>query len=191
MRRPDGRCLPARHAGVLGLVALLALGLACGDDRETGAVSTERVKQELRGAVEAATGGVSTQRRLLVEQARLARTGVTASLSAAHVALASRPESERAPLARAIDAAQTARDTLDRRLDRLLDAPADAWVDPAESLVQAIGRTLEASRGLEQVLGETVTVHARGTAAEPDASGGGGPSPQDAAGDGDAAGPAR
>ncbi|MEZ4332540.1 MAG: hypothetical protein R3F35_12335 [Myxococcota bacterium] len=190
MRRPRRRRGAARHAGILAVVALLGLGVGCGDDRESGAVSAERVKRELRGAVEAATGGVSTQRRLLVEQARLARTGVTASLSAAHVALANRPAPARASLARAIDAAQIARDTLDRRLDRLLDAPPDAWVDPAESLMRAIGRTLEASRGLEQALGETVTAHARGSALETDGSGVGDRGPHGRTGDA-AAGQAR
>lgn len=172
MRGPGMRVIAARGACVFALAALV-LGAGCGEGRESGAVSAERVKRELRGAVEAATGGVSTQRRLLVEQARLARTGVTASLATAHVALANRPESGRAPVANAIDAAQAARDALDRRLDRLLNAPPDDWVEPAESLMEAIGQTLEASRGLEQAVGEPAPSDAVSTTASVGGAGGG------------------
>ncbi|MEZ4332606.1 MAG: hypothetical protein R3F35_12665 [Myxococcota bacterium] len=135
---------------VLVLLAILALGCGRGDEGES--VSSERVKQELRGAVEAATGAVSTEQRLLVERARMAQEDVNRSLADARKALETRPEAKREPLARAIDHAETARDALERQLDHVQNVPADRWNEAAKPLAEALEVTVLARTDLEAAI---------------------------------------
>lgn len=143
---------------VLDIGVILALGLALvGCERganEPGGVSSEGLREEPRGAFDAAYASPALERRSLESRAQQVLQDADLAIENARRAVGHASAEERAPLEAALDRAQGAREALSAEIEGLEHAGAEEWAATRQRVSDAMLEMAEARRRVAAALPE-------------------------------------
>jgi len=146
---------------VLDMGVIVTLGLALlGCERsanEPGDVSSEDLREESRGAFEAASASPALERRSLESRAQQVLQDADLTIEEARQTLGRASADDRAPLEAALDRAQSAREALRAEVEGLEHAGLEEWTATKQRVSDAMLEMAEARRRVAAAMPEEQT----------------------------------